>query len=121
MSNSIERKEWVIFCLVSMELSAVRKKISKFFDFVDADGSEIIGFDELDAALDYLGEPPLTEADHETLQSVLTVVDEEEEGIDIIELINFTTIAKIKQMMNVYIQEHTASMRSVEVDIHSAQ
>lgn len=120
MSNSIERKEWVIFCLVSLELSTVRKKISKFFDFVDADGSEIIDFDELDAALDYLGEPPLTEADHETLRSVLTV-DEEEEGIDIIELINFTTIAKIKQMMNVYIQEHTASMRSVEVDIHPAQ
>lgn len=120
MSNSIERKEWVIFCLVSMELSAVRKKISKFFDFVDADGSEIIEFDELDAALDYLGEPPLTEADHETLQSVLTV-DEEEEGIDIIELINFTTIAKIKQMMNVYIQEHTASMRSIEVGLEPAQ
>ena len=114
MSNSIEKKEWVIFCLVSIELSAVRKKISKFFDFVDADASEIIDFDELDAALAYLGEPLLTEADHETLLSVLTV-DDEEEGIDIIELINFTTIAKIKQMMNVYVQEHTASMRSIEV------
>ena len=114
MSNSIERKEWVIFCLVSVELSSVRKKISKFFDFVDADGSEIIDFDELDAALAYLGEPPLSEADHETLMSVLTV-DEEEEGIDIVELINFTTIAKIKDMMNVYIEQHTASMRSVEL------
>jgi len=114
MSNSIERKEWVIFCLFSVELSSVRKKISKFFDFVDADGSEIIDFDELDAALAYLGEPPLSEADHETLTSVLTV-DEEEEGIDIVELINFTTIAKIKDMMNVYIEQHTASMRSVEL------
>lgn len=37
-SNSIELKEWVVFCLVSVELMAVRKNISKFFDFVDIDG-----------------------------------------------------------------------------------
>jgi len=114
-SNSIEKKEWVVFCLVSLELMAVRKKISKFFDFVDLDGNEFIDFEELDAALDYLGEQPLTEADRDTLLSVLTV-EEEEEGIDIIELINYVTLAKIKAMVEEYLEQHAQSIRSVEFD-----
>lgn len=113
-SNSIERKEWVVFCLVSLELMAVRKKISKFFDFVDLDGNEFIDFDELDTALDYLGEPTLTEEDRDTLLSVITVEDEEE-GIDIVEMINYVTVAKVKAMMNDWHQHHTESLRSLEV------
>lgn len=67
-------------------------------------------------ALDYLGAQPLAEADRDTLLSVVTVEDEEE-GIDIIEMINYVTVAKIKAMMNDYLEQHTQSLHLVEIDV----
>ena len=68
--------------------------------------------DEIDAALDYLGEPPLTVADRKSLLSVCTI--EEDDGVDIVEIINYVTVAKVKQMMNECYCNHTESLVSHE-------
>jgi urea transporter len=118
-SKSIERKEFVVFCVVSAKLLEVRKKISKFFDFVDVDGNEYIDFDEINAALEYLNEPPLSDADQDTLLSVIAVEDEEE-GMDIVEIINYVTVAKVKAMMDDYRQHQTEneSLHSISIDMN---
>jgi urea transporter len=94
-SNSMESREFVAFCLVSRALGAVRHKIAKFFDFVDIDGDSMIHFDEIDASLEYLGEPGLTEEERETLVCVMGTAAENDE-VDARELINFVTVATTK-------------------------
>jgi urea transporter len=102
--NSMKSREFVAFCLVSRALGAVRHKIAKFFDFVDIDGNSLIHFDEIDASLEYLGEPGLTKADREILVSVLGTKDgidamNENDEIDAVELINFVTVATTKNLV----------------------
>jgi len=100
-SLSIDRNEFVVFCLVSRALLGIRHKIAKFFDFVDQNRDSVIDFQEIDAALDYLGRPVLTDDDRETLVAV-TGIQSEDDGIDAVELINFVTVAKIKALVNAY-------------------
>ena len=88
----------------------IRKKISKFVDFVNLEQRDVIYIRELNTALDYLGKPGLSDTDRDALFSVLhldsNIEDDSNDcnstGIDVVDLINYVTISKVKAMMHEY-------------------
>jgi len=86
-------------------LKGIRKKISKFVDFVNSERRESIYIRELNAALNYLGKPGLSETDLSILFSVLDIdspfdtQDDVDVGVNVIDLINYVTISKVKTMI----------------------
>ncbi len=45
----------------------IRRLVVKFFDFVDVNGDHAVEISELDGARSYLGLPPLSDKDHDSL------------------------------------------------------
>lgn len=100
-SQTIERTEFVAFAMVAKAVATIRQQLARFFDFVDADASGSIDFDELDGALEYLGEATLS--DEERNQLVRLAKYQDEDGsFDIFELINIVTVAKVQEFVNAY-------------------
>eukprot|EP00566_Odontella_aurita_P008858 CAMPEP_0113534580 /NCGR_PEP_ID=MMETSP0015_2-20120614/5234_1 /TAXON_ID=2838 /ORGANISM="Odontella" /LENGTH=809 /DNA_ID=CAMNT_0000433749 /DNA_START=74 /DNA_END=2504 /DNA_ORIENTATION=+ /assembly_acc=CAM_ASM_000160 len=94
----LDMNEFVILALLSRALVEVQKRLAKFFDFVSLCG-ESINFDEIDSALDYLGEPGLTKSERDALLAAIGV-DRDDGGMNVTEIINFVTVAKIKAMVS---------------------
>ena len=68
--------EFVALAKISRCMPEIRRLVVKFFQFVDINGDHSIEISELDSARSYLGLPPLSEADHDSL-SALCNEDEE--------------------------------------------
>jgi urea transporter len=98
-SGTIEEEEFIAFCLVSMAIQSIRRNLAKFFDFVDLDGNGFIDFAEIDASSEYLGRPVLTELDTHNFEAVLGSSKHEDDGMDVVELINFVTVSKISKYL----------------------
>ena len=89
-------------------MKGIRKKISKFVDFVNSEQRECIYIRELNAALNYLGKPGLSETDLSTLFSALDIdspfdsKDDINVGVNVVDLINYVMISKVKIMIREY-------------------
>ena len=68
--------EFFAFVQISKQMPEIRRQFVKFFDFVDVNGDQSVEISELDAARSYLGLPPLSEEDHESL---VAICNEDEE------------------------------------------
>lgn len=106
-SNTIEKEEFIVFAMVSQSICVIHRKISKFFDFVDENGNEMVDFDEIDAALEYLGQPGMSEDDKNKLTRALTplggkISDIYDFDMHIVDLINFVVASKVKEMVSLY-------------------
>jgi Ca2+-binding EF-hand superfamily protein len=98
-SMTIDEHEFVAFAVVGTSVDTIRNKLLKFFGFVDEDGNGKVDFEEIDHALQYLCHPPLTEKEQEGLCKLATF---EDDGIDVIELLNAVTVAKVQSLIDVY-------------------
>jgi urea transporter len=105
-SHTIDPEEFVAFALVARAIHVIRRKVTKFFDFVDIDGDACIDFDEIDSALQYIGRPILEEVERRKLVAMTSCVHEED-GIDVEQLINLVTVAKVKALLNEYHNNQT--------------
>jgi hypothetical protein len=86
-SHKIGAQEFVAFALLARTIHVLRRKIAKFFDFVDIDGGDAcIDFDEIDSALQYIGRPILEEIERRKLAAMTSRIHEED-GIDVEQLI----------------------------------
>ena len=112
-SRTIEKGEFVAFTLVAQAILGIRRKISKFFDFVDENGNGFIDFDEIDAALEYLGQPVLSENDKENMAVVtkLDLTDEIYGEMEVVELVNYVTVSKVKEFVSEYHDTHETTNR----------
>ena len=97
--KKIDDIEFVCFAMVAFATKAIRQNLFKFFDFVDVDGNGSIDFDEIDAALEYLGQSCLSDAERRTLVTLSNMENEEDE-IETIELIDIVTLEKIKSLLS---------------------
>ncbi|CAB9514197.1 Urea transporter 2 [Seminavis robusta] len=106
-SGTIDKAEFVAFALVCHAMHTIREKIAQFFEFVDEDNSGSVSFEEIDAALEYLGQPvldddsklQLLELTHSLGPAADTFKEEDdndEEEMDVDLLVNVVTIAKVK-------------------------
>jgi len=110
-SGTLSKAEFVCFALVCRAVYTIRTKIFQFIGFVDQDGSGSVSFEEVDAALEYLGRPVLDEISRERLLQLTKgghgcfVVDENAEDTDEIEvstLVNCVTVAKVKAFASAF-------------------
>jgi Ca2+-binding EF-hand superfamily protein len=99
-SKSIDKHEFVALVLVSSSLRDVRRKLKTFCSFVDKDGNGSIDVEELNTALVYLGEPGLSKEECARLLALNRV--DEFGDFDLIELVNFVIVAKIKSLLASY-------------------
>jgi Ca2+-binding EF-hand superfamily protein len=102
-SGTIDKYEFIALVLVSSCLRDIRRKIKNFFSFVDADGNDSIDVEELNTALVYLGEPGLSDEECDRLLALNRV--DEFGDFDLIELVNFVIVAKIKSLLASYHEE----------------
>ena len=112
-SHTIERGEFVALILVAKALLRIRRKISKFFDFVDENGNGYIDFDEIDAALEYLGQPVLSDNDKENL-AIMTKLDlngDDYGEMEVVELVNYVTVSKVKEFVSSYHDSHDSTQK----------
>lgn len=105
-STAIDEDEFVAFAVVGSSIDTIRHKLFRFFAFVDEDGNGKVDLDEINHALEYLGQPTLTEKESERLFKMAKWDDED--GIDLIELLNEVTVAKVTSLVGVY--HHSRSM-----------
>jgi urea transporter len=98
-SQTIEQPQFVAFVSVTAAVKVIRNKLVKFFDFVDIDSDGNVDFDDIDMALEYLGQGLLTKEEKIRLIE-LTSCKDEEDGLDLIELMDIVTVAKVKAFVN---------------------
>lgn len=60
-SRTIDSHELVSFVVVCTAIQGIEQKLTKFFDFVDIDCNGKVDFFEIDSALEYLGQPLLSQ------------------------------------------------------------
>lgn len=97
-SGDIDEDEFIAFCQISKHMPEIQRMIVKFFDFADINGDGSIEISELDCARSYLGLPPLSDADHDSLLALCNEDDELEFAF----IVNFVTIFKLKTMIKEY-------------------
>ena len=93
----------------------IRKLIVKFFDFVDVNGDRSVEISELDGARSYLGLPPFSGKDADSLVALCN--ENEELEFDVI--VNFVTIFKLKDIVREY-QEKRKKGFSLDHSLHSS-
>jgi urea transporter len=98
-SMTIDDHEFVAFAVVGTSVDTIRHQLFKFFAFVDEDGNGSVDFDEINHALDYLGQPTLTDEECDTL---LELTKTEGEEIDVSELLNVVSVAKITALTDAF-------------------
>mmetsp|Transcript_19288 Transcript_19288/g.29707 ORF Transcript_19288/g.29707 Transcript_19288/m.29707 type:complete len:783 (-) Transcript_19288:203-2551(-) len=109
-SETVDKSEFVSFAFASWALYRVRRRIAKFFHFVDIDGNGFVDFQELDDARAYLGQPDMTDEEHNALTKLTGEYDE----FEVDGLINFCTVAMVKIFVAAY---HDATEASTSVDV----
>ena len=97
-NETLDMEEFIAFAMVSHSLAQVREMIAIFFDFVDNDGNNDIDIDELNAALEYLEQPALS--DHE--QVVLVRISGGRSSFSTSDIVNFVTISTLKDLVSAY-------------------
>ena len=97
-SGGLEIEEFVAFGKVSYDLVDIRRKIENFFMFVDSDGNEEIEIDDLNAALEYLEQPPLSQEEC----NLLAVISEDRDCFNVTDMVNFVTISSLRDVINAY-------------------
>ena len=97
-NETLDMEEFIAFAMVSHSLAQVREMIANFFDFVDNDGNNDIDIDELNAALEYLEQPALS--DHE--QVVLVRISGGRSSFSTSDIVNFVTISTLKDLVSAY-------------------
>ena len=97
-SGGLEIEEFVAFGKVSYDLVDIRRKIENFFMFVDSDGNEEVEIDELNAALEYLEQPPLSQEEC----NLLAVISEDRDCFNVTDMVNFVTISSLRDVINAY-------------------
>lgn len=90
-NSTVERSEFTLLCIMSRAIRSIIHHIARFVDFVDVDCNGMIDFDGINQALEYLGEDAFS-----ALACVVDKEDNDDDGIDSVDLINFVTAAKIK-------------------------
>ena len=98
-STTIDESEFVAFAVLGASIDTIRHKLLKFFAFVDEDGNGRVDFDEINHALEYLCQKPLTE---EECERMLKLAEYDDDGIDVIELLNVVTVAKVQALIEAY-------------------
>jgi len=119
-SNTIERDEFIAFALVSRSIRTIRRKISRFFDFVDEAGTGMVNFDDIDCALEYLGQNVMSDEDKDKIVKAFSATHggdgDATNGyieMDIVELINFSIFSKVQEFVSLY---HHKQMNTVSFD-----
>ena len=97
-SGDIDFDEFIAFAKISKVMPAIRSLIVKFFDFVDVNGDRSVEIAELDSARAYLGLPPISDDDRQTLNALCNGEDELEFDV----IVNFVTIFKLKAIIKEY-------------------
>lgn len=97
-SGDIDSDEFIAFAKISKLMPAIRSLIVKFFDFVDVNGDRAVEIAELDSARAYLGLPPISDDDRQTLNALCNGEDELEFDV----IVNFVTIFKLKAIIKEY-------------------
>lgn len=100
-SGDIDSDEFIAFAKISQLMPAIRSLIVKFFDFVDVNGDRAVEIAELDSARAYLGLPPISDDDRQTLNALCNGEDELEFDV----IVNFVTIFKLKAIIKEYQDE----------------
>jgi len=104
MSGALDFKEFAAFCAVSIALQDIHHQIARFADFVDDNHNLFVDLDEIDLALEYLGEDHLSPSDREALASLMG--GNEDEEFSVLELTNLITVAKITSLVEDYHLSH---------------
>ncbi|KAL7547223.1 hypothetical protein ACHAWF_010546 [Thalassiosira exigua] len=108
-NGSFELDEFKAFCEGSVELGKVHELLKNFFDFVDNNGDGAIQFEELDQALDYLGEPGLTEEERKIIARVSKSPDE----FQIEDMVIFVSAETMKKVLRDFLNSGSATMPSM--------
>lgn len=98
-SLTIDKHEFVAFAVVGASIDTIRHQLLKFFAFVDEDGNGKVAFDEINHGLEYLGQPRLTAEESDML---LELTHTEGDEIDVIDLLNVLTIAKMTSLVDAF-------------------
>lgn len=114
-SGDVDLDEFIAFCKISNHMPVIRRLIVKFFDFVDADGSQTVEIQEFDSALSYLGLPPLAKDDRDSLSALANGEGELEFEV----IVNFVTVFKLKSIIKEY-QGNRKGGQSLDESVHSA-
>jgi len=100
MSGALDFKEFAAFCAVSIALQDIHHRIARFADFVDDNDNSFVDLDEIDLALEYLGEDHLSPSDREALASLMG--GNEVEEFSVLELTNLITVDRITSLVKDY-------------------
>ena len=114
-SGDIDLDEFIAFGTISKHMPEIRRLVVKFFDFVDVNGDRAVEIRELDDARAYLGLPPLSAQDHDSLVALCN--EDEELEFDVI--VNFVTIFKLKAIIKEY-QRNRSDGLSLDASLHSS-
>ena len=101
-TTSIDRHNFLAYALVSHALLGIHRRISQFVDFVNVNGGECIGMCDLEMAQEYLGQEALTEQERNELIALNGKHGEEGTYFDVVELVNFATVAYLKILVSEY-------------------
>ena len=96
----MDKKMFVAFARISFALVGIRKKVSEFFCFVDQGDTGSIHMEDLDAGLEYLGQPGLSAIERDTLRE-LNEVNEYGE-FETCSLINFVIVSKVSSLTTAF-------------------
>ncbi len=96
--GKLQMEEFVAFASVSRYLADIHHVVANFFASVDTDEDDEIDFDELDSALLYLSEPPLTNEERERL----SIVGGGGNSVNSTDIVNFVTISTLRELINLY-------------------
>ena len=80
----------------------IRRLVVKFFTFVDVNGDHAVEIRELDDARAYLGLPPLSDKDHESLAALCN----ENEELEFEVIVNFVSIVRMLSFSTCYSCAH---------------
>jgi Ca2+-binding EF-hand superfamily protein len=84
-STTINESEFVTFAVVGASIDTIRHKLLKLFAFFDEDGNGRVDFDEINRALEYLCQEPLTT--EEECEQLLKLAEYDDDGIGVMELL----------------------------------
>lgn len=113
-TNSIDRRNFLAFALVSRALLDIHRKVSHFVDFVNVDCGEFVDVEDLEVAQEYLGEAALTEQERKELIVLNGTRVEGGAYFDVVELVNFVTVAYLETLVSEHrgSSERTGSLTS---------
>lgn len=96
--GDIDVDKFIAFAKISRHMPYIRRLIVRFFDFVDVNGDRSVELSELDGARSYLGLPPMSDKDRDSLLDLC----DENQVLEFEEIVQFVTIFKLKSIVKEY-------------------